>query len=468
MKREVVNMPRKTSAGRRDPESGQGMAYVLVIGAVLLVFLTALVDIIRKEMIFIVGAGRRTVLIHQGDAAIDRAIFSLQQADHWTSLSSGLVPGYLADVTYTDIPGLRYTIRIQEGNWTPYSPALGPETTFTPAGDVNLNRTITVLVSNTMTGERKKIQAVVIQSTLNSAIYSTGQVMVSGSCDVHWGPVVSYSTASDSIPLPSNWTDHPIYMSKGGITLGGTNISSLAGKQCTNPTVGVCAYENDPKLTKAPIVPIDELRDKALAQNSDGLHYYGPTNGNDMCKGTYSPSLPANMVDDTVVFFDTCDGKNFTSGVDTVCGGNNGDCNYNAGACSTTNHGCAVHFSGGCGQGSLVVLGNLDLSGNGSCPNTLMTGPANCVNVLEANAANCNNTTATNMFWNGLIYVANCFTSTGTKQIYGTVAAYNTSGIGGNFSIYYKTSNATLGFLGQSVMISLWTERKPLPTDIFP
>ncbi len=308
-------------------------------------------------------------------------------------------------------------------------------------------------------GEKKKLQVVLIQSTLNSALFSGGQTYVGGSSEIHWGPVVSYSTASDAIPDPSDWEDFPVYMAKGGILLGKTPASAQ-GKNCTDPIVGKCVCEYCASLGSQPVVPISTLRSRALGQNSDGLHYKGPSTSPStfICKAV-SPALPALMDDKTVVFYDTADGHAYDPETDSVCKGS-----YSGG----NDRGADIQFTGGCGKGTLIVLGDLTLAGNGSCPSITMKAPANCIGKLEADAAKCVDKSSNKLFWDGFVFIGNDLKSTGTQQIYGSMYAYDTSGVSGNFSIYYRSDNENLGYLGKSLMVKLWLERAPKPEDVFP
>jgi len=433
-------------------ESGQGLVYVLVIGAVLLMFVVALVDVLTKEMKWIVGAQKRSVLLHAADGAVDRAIYALQIGGNWDGIPDGSVTGYNQDVTYTDVPGVKYTIKVQEGNWTP----------GVQMGDPDMERTVTVFLSNTKTGERKKIQAVLLQTTLNSALFSGGQVLIGGSSEVHWGPVVSYSTASDSIEDPANWEDHPIYISKGGITFDkGASATSL-GLDCADPIVGVCVNEYDTELGPTPPVDIDYMRTRAQEQNSSApFHYYGPTSTPMIECGTMNdPALPSVMDKASYVFFDTLDGKNYDPDTDSICKGSYGGGN---------DRGCDIKFTGGCGQGFLVILGDLDLKGTG-CGSVLMIAPADCVGKLEADPADCDDTPTTSMFWEGDVYIANTLRSGGTQTIYGSVfiGDLGAANITGNFSIYFKTGGVALGTLGKKVFTKLWLDRAPKADDVFP
>ncbi len=434
-------------------DSGQGLAFVLVTCAALLLLGTLLVQVLSQEMKFVVGSSKRTVMLHAADAAIDRAMYALQVGGNWDSIPEELVSGYKQDVTYTDVPEVRYTIRIQAGNWTP-----GIQT-----GDEDNERTVTVFVRNTKTGERKKIQAVLMLSSLDSALYSEGQVYVLGSSDIHWGPIVCYSTSSESIDDPQNWEDHPIFMSKGGITLNNKGSATSQGLNCVDPVVGQCVCEYCTSLGNPPIIPVDTFRKIALQQDlSDPHHYYGPLDdlGSTFnCGQVESPDMPAIMDENTVVFFDSADAKNYDSDTDTVCKGS-----YSGG----NDRGANIKATDGCGKGTLVVMGTLFLSGNGSCPAITMSAPTDCAK-LESDPANCVDTLTDKMFWDGFVYVAGDLTSQGTQQVYGSVFAHSlTSDTKGNFSLYYKSDNQNLGYFGKSLLVRLWIERGPAPGDIFP
>src|SRR5690349_10661956 len=101
---------RRPGAGRG--EDGQGLAFVLVTGAVLLVFLIALVDLLWNEMKFLVKTQRRSVMMIAADGAVDRGIYALQKSGNWDGIPQGAVGGYnysgtpTADTVYSDQPGV--------------------------------------------------------------------------------------------------------------------------------------------------------------------------------------------------------------------------------------------------------------------------------------------------------------------------------------------------------------------------
>ncbi|MEK7767796.1 MAG: hypothetical protein AAB368_16320, partial [bacterium] len=435
-------------------ERAQGLAYVLIVGAVLLVFVTALVSMLQKEMRWLVGSERRSVLLAATDAAVDRALFALQSGGNWDNIPKGVSPGYNQDVVYTDIPGIRYTIKIQEGNWTPGF----------QIGDAKLERTITVFASNSITGERRKIQALVMQTVLNSALYSGGQITISGKASIHWGPVVSYSTATDSIPLSDPVPNFPIFLSRGGITIGGARASDV-GMDSPDPSAGVSVNEqaDEEELAPPPVIPWDDWRDTA---KGGGIHRYfggalsatGCVNANE--SSAYSPA----PLETSITFYDTRGAVNYDPAVHASPADYNDCKNLNPGAI-----GAVVKTAGNfCGRGILVVMGDLDATGNGCNLGVTMTPPPDCYPRYDRYNTDCAPSAPTDLTWDGTIYVAGILSYAGTPKIYGSLYAARTSTNTGNLTIYYKSSNRTLGLLGKSIFKRLWLERGPLPGDVFP
>ncbi|MEK7475637.1 MAG: hypothetical protein AAB152_08395 [Candidatus Coatesbacteria bacterium] len=432
----------------QDGESGQGLAYVLIISAVLLVFLVALVDVLTRESKWIVRQAKGLDLLHAADAAIDRGLYALQRGGNWDGIPSGSVIGYDQNKVYSDSPGMLYTIKIQEGNWTPgYM-----------MGDKASERTITAFVTYTPTGEHKKVQAVVIKSTLNSALFSGGGIQVKGSADINWGPVVSYASGPNTIVDPANADDHPVYMSRGGIVAKG--LTPCLGDGI--PTVGVCylEYASVESLGTTPFVDLDQLRFEADQQKT----LVNPTTLGKACVdvGPAGGPMPGTAGAESVIFYDTCDGKNYYP---PPTGSN-----LCKGACTAINNGADVKFTGGCGQGKLIVLGDLTTAGNGSCEDgVLLPPPADC-NKYDKDGDTCPpyNVYTNNEFWDGFIYVAGNLNSNGVKMIYGTIYANNSAGVSGTFKIFYKPDNNALASLGKTCFIELWMERAPKAGDVFP
>jgi hypothetical protein len=439
----------------RGGEQGQGLGYVLVVGAVLLVFVIAIVDLLVSEARWLIGSQRRGQVLQAADAALDRALYVLQRGSNWEAVP---VANYDRDFTYTDIPGIRYTIRIQKGNWTPYAPAMGPETAYTPA-NVDMERTITVWATYTATGERRKVQGIAVKATLNSALYAEGTIAMGGSTDVYWGPVVSYDTGPKAIALTAGGQcsvkSHPIFIAKGGIDLNGQEAQPC-GKDSPDPFAGVSVDSYSTALGDPPKVPIDDYRNRAKALDKITPSLAGPApkryyfSGQALWSFTSIPGSGAwpdfmtNEGDPTVVFFDTVDGLPYKG-----------------------TNGTTVRLSGGnnCGAGVLVVMGVLDVQGSGNCAAVKAVPPPDCLKL--GGPCTPNPYTISGHVWDGFVWAQNRLDAAGTKKFYGSVGA--TNGVGtGNLEIWYKSGNKSLGYLGQRVAVRYWRERKPEPWDVFP
>ena len=157
--------------------------------------------------------------------------------------------------------------------------------------------------------------------------------------------------------------------------------------------------------------------------------------------------------EDTVVFFDTDDGL--------PCNGPDGDCDD-----PLTTNATTLTFTGGsnCGTGVLVVMGDFNAKGSGTCSWSAKP-PPDC----DKMGGPCTDPTViSGGFWEGYIWVGGEFDWNGAKKLYGTLSAGSVGSGSGALEIWYKTGSRTLGYLGQSVFIKYWRERKPENWDVFP
>lgn len=432
---------RKRSTSR---ESGQGIAYVLVLTAALLVFLIAMVDMLWNESRLLNRQRRERELFHELDAVADRALYALLKEGNWDALTQGAVPGYNADVDHTDIKGIRYRLKVQEGNWTPYNPATGAvEATWTPSGDTKTERTVTIWATSTPSGDRKKLQVVYIKSTLNSALFSGGQIFVKGSADIYWGPAVSYATISDAIPLTGgSLPDHPVYLAKGGITMDGVPIGDPSLQMdSSNPKAGVYADEYSNSIGNEPVIPLELLRATAMENElpPETGDYY-------VYNGVASPDfvIPKSMAAGKVLFYETEDGMKW-DGLDAASG-----------------NGVYVKKKGNiCGSGTLVIMGDLEVVGTGSC-DRYMIPPPDCYDRFDKTLAHCANPThEPKIFWDGFMFVANELRGAGDVMVYGSIYAKSTANLNGSLKIWYKSVDNSLGTLGKTISVKLWMPRTP-------
>jgi hypothetical protein len=74
-------------------------------------------------------------------------------------------------------------------------------------------------------------------------------------------------------------------------------------------------------------------------------------------------------------------------------------------------------------------------------------------------------------YWEAMLWAQGKFSSSGNKKIYGTLGAGEatlSSDITGSFEVWFKSNNASIGALGQTVLIRYWREAKGNAGDVFP
>jgi len=102
-----------------------------------------------------------------------------------------------------------------------------------------------------------------------------------------------------------------------------------------------------------------------------------------------------------------------------------------------------------------------------------MIPPPNCYDMLDAHPDCCGIPVGTpvyedQLFWEGFAYIAGKFFATGNKKFYGSVYAGAMAADTGNITVWFKSSNKSMGYLGKTVFVKLWMERRPEPGDSFP
>ncbi|HNW44972.1 MAG TPA: hypothetical protein PKI19_10740 [Elusimicrobiales bacterium] len=108
------------------------------------------------------------------EAAVDRGYWKVKSSTSTFNIinNGGTIPGYNFDVSYTDISGGTYRIKVSSG-----------------PGDSQ----ITVLGEGRDTGrnETRAIEAVYTNTSVPGAIVASGKITASESSVIHWGPIMS-------------------------------------------------------------------------------------------------------------------------------------------------------------------------------------------------------------------------------------------------------------------------------------
>lgn len=161
----------------RMPKDSKGFALVgvIVLSLCLLILTGALVQWAQQESKVSVKHQKSTLAFHLAEAAIDRGRWKLQESNTiWDSSGLGtVIDNYDFDKAYADIAGGQYAIRI----------------TSDPSNSDR--RIIEGVGRDSSTKEVRRIYAIAERQTLDSAIWSGGEVELKKNSEVHWGPVKS-------------------------------------------------------------------------------------------------------------------------------------------------------------------------------------------------------------------------------------------------------------------------------------
>jgi hypothetical protein len=192
-------------------KNGQALIGVLLALVIFMIFIPALVFMVRHEAQWTVMEKKTTSAFHAAESGIDRGMWKLREnSSNWANiLGGGTITGYTGTTTYnlyadsdtTRVVG-QYKVTIIAGSNT---------------GEI-LIRSIGRDVSN---AEVRGIEAIVSRTTVNSSVSCDGGVTWKPHLTVHWAPVTSYS----SIDLTGGGDYFPRKYSTGAINPRDTNIN---------------------------------------------------------------------------------------------------------------------------------------------------------------------------------------------------------------------------------------------------
>jgi hypothetical protein len=141
-----------------------------------MILMPALIKWIQQDSKATVRDQKRTVAHNLAEAGVDRAIWKLKSSTSvFAAAASGVVvAGYNFDVSYGDIAGGKYRIRLSTGS---------------------TNREVTILAEGKDTADSsvRAIRAVYRNQSVPGALMSGGIVTWANAFSAHWGPVLSHS-----------------------------------------------------------------------------------------------------------------------------------------------------------------------------------------------------------------------------------------------------------------------------------
>jgi hypothetical protein len=154
-------------------DKGQTVMFAMVIIVVVAIFTPALLNLLRNEVRWSVKHKRDVTAFHLAEAAVDRGIWKLQESsDSWDEVEDGTFDtNYKGNKVFTDVEGGEYKIIVST------------------TADEN-QRKIIGIGRDTSTNELRSIEVIVEHVVIDAAVYAP-TLVVSGSAEVHWGPIQS-------------------------------------------------------------------------------------------------------------------------------------------------------------------------------------------------------------------------------------------------------------------------------------
>ncbi|HRY29341.1 MAG TPA: hypothetical protein P5079_04805 [Elusimicrobiota bacterium] len=220
----------------RLSRDASGHSSPAAIAALLIVSISLpmVVKMVDNESKWAVKQKKTTTAFHLAEAGVDRAVWKLTEIEqNWLDAKEGTpIPGYDDDMEYTDVQGGEYKILISSG------PTLGQVT-------------IRALGRDSTQKEVRGIQAVYTRNVVDAALSVEGGLQYKPNLHVHWGPVVNYTSISQS---PGDY--YPRKFSKG----------QIVGRDTVNDSVNTDGLEYwafDTSLGTPPQVDLDYYKEQA-------------------------------------------------------------------------------------------------------------------------------------------------------------------------------------------------------------
>jgi hypothetical protein len=307
IKEEMLKMPGENRNMLPGKRRGQVYIAVLIMGFVLSLLALALLGIFKANSLFLVRASDSQKKQELAAAALEHAIYALQQADNWYTIPGSTGLGYNYDKQYTTSLG-NYSMIIIPGNLF----MIG--TTRQCTGDC---RTIGIKVKVGTTGMEGEYFAVVLKGGFSAVLLSNGTILSSSLCnnnainntyyEFFWGDIYSGNPADGAFNFPEipvgngNVTPQPwmpeVY-AKGNI------YTSLGATSSTNFVFGYTYDDMSPTPKSHPYSPFANVPSmpleyyKLMAYNNGT--YYGPKyiggTGSPGTQNPYYKSSPQNDI----------------------------------------------------------------------------------------------------------------------------------------------------------------------------
>lgn len=244
------------TTANRDSSRGQILVAVVLAMVALLIMVPALVQWVRQEAKLSVKDRKSTTAFNLAQAAVDRGFWKAKSSTGTIAMALAGTPiaGYEFDVTYGDLPGGTYRVKL--------SSAPNKSILIVGEGRDSANK------------ETRAVSATFQNRTLYSPLLATGDVSYKKGVSIFWGPIMSQG----NIRLDNTTAQwyFPQKYAKASVVGTGGNPRDTTFPLPPN-TDNVEWWANYRYVPELPILDFVSLRSSAAATNT--LNVYGCTNG---------------------------------------------------------------------------------------------------------------------------------------------------------------------------------------------
>ena len=267
-------MPKKSDANPR--ERGQVLAGIILLMMLLLIMVPALVQWTQIESNAAVKNQRSTTAFNLAEAAVERGYWKIQSTTQtWADASTGtVITGYNFDVTYADVPGGTYRIKITSA--------------------ANHSATVAGEGRDSAGKETRAISAVFKDQTVYSPLMATQGVSYTVAMVPHWGPIMSQGGINLNDDNIGNMY-YPRKFAKGVVLCNGTAPGTCSAKNnrdtngLTPPNTDNAEWWSDYQyVPPLPVLDFEALRSSAAKTGT--LNVYG-------CEGSASYTSTSTFTD---------------------------------------------------------------------------------------------------------------------------------------------------------------------------
>lgn len=234
-----------------NTKRGQVLAGVLFIVVAVLIIIPAVLKWTEYDARWAVKEQKATTAFNLSEAAVDRGVWKLKiSTGTWAAAAAGIpVPGYNFDVTYTDVPGGTYRIRLSSGPGTGQVSVIGEGRD----GQRQESRAIQVAFSNT---------------AIPGSLITGGVLTYAGAFEAHWGPVLAHN----NIVISGNAATEYFPRKFSKQTVQGTMGQPRDTNGLTPPNTDNVEWWSGYEVPDLPVLDFATMRASAAANGT--LNYY--------------------------------------------------------------------------------------------------------------------------------------------------------------------------------------------------